>query len=143
MAETLLVLSGNGVAPYSARGLTETLAPIAATVVPVRTVNGDLINMAPPQMQKYALTLSCTDINPPALSGVWPGAMLTVWCVSELGFDTMTGAAERPIVPDSSRMEGDITYYRPALDMMVVGPWSQATDEYGASVAWTLPLEEV
>ena len=77
MAETLLVLSGNGVAPYSARGLTETLAPIAATVVPMRTVNGDLINMAPPQMQKYALTLSCTDVNPPALSGVWPGVCLS------------------------------------------------------------------
>ena len=68
MAETLLVISGDGVAPYSARGLTQTLEVIAEAAVVARSVNGALVNLSPPQFRKFKSTISCTDVASPALA---------------------------------------------------------------------------
>lgn len=138
---TLLVISGNGVPTFASRGLTQTLDPIAASSVLSRTVNGSLIDLSPPQMRKYKSTISCTDINGPAFDGVWPGDVVTVDCVAELAYLTISGAPARPVVTGSERLVGDYTYYRPQLVMRIVN-YTTSTDEYGAAVAWQLDLEE-
>lgn len=138
---TLLVISGPGMPTYAARGLTQTLDPIGAAGAIARTVNGGLIDLSPPQMQKYRSTISCTDTEAPALDGVWPGQPLTVDCVSELGYLTAGGSPQRTVVSGSSRTAGAWTWYRPRLDMMVIS-YSTSADEWGAQVGWSLELEE-
>jgi hypothetical protein len=138
---TLLVISGPGMPTYAARGLTQTLDPIDAAGAIARTVNGGLIDLSPVQMRKYKSTISCTDVEAPALDGVWPGMPVTVDCVSELGYLTAGGSPQRTVVTGSSRTAGVWTWYRPRLDMMVIS-YSTSTDEYGAAIGWSLELEE-
>lgn len=139
-AYTVLTLSGAGVAPYSARGVSQSLQPIAQASQLVRTINGELIDITPPQFRKYASTISCTDIEAPALGGIWPGMQLVVECVAELGVSG--GTVDRPAVAGSTHTEEGITYYRPILTMLVRN-FQQTTDEYGRQTSWTLDLEEV
>jgi len=139
--ETLLVISGIGVPPFSARGLTQTLEPIAAAANVRRTVNGALVNLAPTQFQKYRSRISCTDMASPAVDGVFPGLTVTVDCVAELAYLTSGGSPQRTIVSGSSYIDGSFTFYRPRLTKKIVG-FSISTDEYGAAVAWTMDLEE-
>jgi len=143
VGETLLVISGDGVAPYSARGLTQTLEVVAEAAVVARSVNGALVNLSPPQFRKFKSTISCTDVAAPALAALWPGVVVDVDCVSEITYLTASGSPvpDRTVV--SSYTEGDYTRDRLRLTMMVVAPWTQSTDEYGASVGWQLELAEV
>lgn len=138
----VLTLSGIGVPPWSARGASQTLEPIEAARQLRRTVNGDLIDLSRPEFRKYRSTISCADQQPPAVDGVWPGQVLTIGCLAELSYKTSGGTPARPAVSGSSRTEGDYTVYRPSLTMRVVS-FSQDTDEYGATVSWSLELEEV
>jgi hypothetical protein len=140
-AFTNLVLSGPGVQPYSARGLTQTLSPINAASSQRRTINGNLKDLSRSQFRKYQSTVNCADQTAPALEGVWPGLQVTVDCVTELSFPTATGGPERTVVPGSSRVDGDFTFYRPRLIMRVVD-FNESHDEYGAQVSWSLQLEE-
>jgi len=139
--DTLLTISGIGVPPYSARGLRETLTPIAATQRLARTVNGTAIDISPPQMRKYSLSIQCNDMNAPALDGIWPGMQLTIGCASELSFPT-GGSAARPMVPGSLRFEGSYSFYRPQL-VVIVTSYSVERDEWGAAISWQLEGEEV
>ncbi len=139
--ETLLVISGQGVQPFSARGLTQTWAPIEGAWVPGRTINYKLVNLAPEKARLYSTTISCTDHEAPAWEGVWPGIELTVDCVFEFGFKTGVGAAERPVIPFSSRLVGDYTYYRPQL-VIVVTSFTGSRNEYGHFTEWQLQGEE-
>jgi hypothetical protein len=139
---TLLHLHGIGVPPYSARGLTDTLTPIAASRNMRRTINGRLRDVSAPQFQKYAITISGSDQQPPACDGVWPGRRITVEMIQELCYETATDGPGRTPVPGSERVEGDFTFYRPVLDVLVTN-WEVRKDEYGAVVSWTLEAEEV
>jgi len=141
-ALTVLDLSVMGVSPYSARGLTQTLDPIAPSSQLRRTVNGDLKDLSAPQFRKYVSAISCTDQNVPALDGIWPGMELIVDCAVTLSFQTNSGTPQRPAVPGSERTEGEFTIYRPRLVMRVVS-YTVQEDEWGASISWTLNLEEV
>lgn len=139
MAETLLVISGVGFAPWAAAGLKQTLTLIdAAKGHLARTVNGRLVDLTPPQFAKYRSTITCDDRDTPLFDGVFPGLEVTVDCVAELAYLT-GGAPVRPVV--ASRTAGAVTFYRPRLDMMVTD-WQTATDEWGAIVSWQLDLEE-
>ena len=140
--ETLLVLTGMGIPPYSARGATQVLVPISASANIRRTVNGALINLSPSQFTKYSSTISCEDVNPPANDGMFPGALITVDCVAELARLT-AGSPERPVVEGSEREVGPWTLYRPRLTMMLTAPLEVATDEWGATVSWSAEFEEV
>jgi hypothetical protein len=134
-----------GVNPFSARGLKGTLAPIAAAQgidKLRRTVNGTLISIAAPQMWKYRLDVSGEDVAPAALDGLWVGMQASVDCHVELAFLTAGGAASRPMVPGSDWVDGDYTYYRPQLLMLIVD-LQTSRDEWGASVSWSMTLEEV
>ena len=148
MPDTLLTLSGNGIAPYSARGCTQTLQPIeqiaargASSSFIARTVNGGLVSVTPSGFLKYKSSVKCKDRNSPAIDGVWPGALVTVGCITELSYPT-GGAAQRPAVAGSSRTDSGYTFYRPLLAMMVMA-FQVETDEWGAEIGWQLDLEEV
>lgn len=140
--QTLLSFSGIGVPPYSARGLNQTLEPIDIAASMRRTVNGVLKDISFDGFHKYKTTIACTDQRVPAVDGVWPGKQIVVDCVQELCYLTAGGAPSRPVVSGSSRTEGDYTYYRPQLTMLVA-TFSTSKDEYGADVGWTMTLEEV
>lgn len=138
--ESLIVISGEGTPPYSIRGLTQSLEPIAAASNYRRTVNGDLRDLSLVQFQKYKSTIQCDDLDAPAFDALPIGVVVTVDCVAELAYLTAGGAPQRTVV--ASRTIADWTYYRPRLVMMVTAK-SQETDEYGAAVSWSLELEEV
>jgi hypothetical protein len=131
-----------GVPLYSARGLTQTLEPIQQAKQTRRTINGELDDLSLSQFQKYASRISCTDQRAPAIGSIWPGRTVVVSCVEELSYLTEGGSPERTVVSGSSYTEGPFTFYRPQLTMKVVALQAQ-TDEYKASVGWSLDLEEI
>lgn len=139
---TLLKISGVGISPYAARGLTQTLNPIDQSKDLRRTINGELIDFSVEQFRKYTSVISGNDQEPPALSGVWPGREVEVECIVELYYVTTSGTAERPVVAGSEREVAPYTYYRPVLRMRVVD-FQQSLDEWDAQVSWSLTLEEV
>src|SRR5215831_1948082 len=101
---TLLKLFGMGVPPYSARGLSQTLKPIEQAGNVVRAIDGSLLDLSYAPFRKYKSEITCSDQTAPAISGIWPGQLLTVYCVAELAFDEY-GSAQRSEVPGSMRFE--------------------------------------
>jgi hypothetical protein len=138
---TWLVLSVGGVPLYSARGLDQTLQPIDAAHVTRRTINGTLIDLSVDKFHKYQSKITCSDVEAPAMDGVFPGMAVTVDCVAELVYRTTGGTPSRTVIAGSARTVGDFTIYRPRLDMMVVG-FNQSISEYARTVQWELDLEE-
>jgi hypothetical protein len=141
MSDTLLLLSGIGIPAWSARGLTQTLQPIEAAGSQRRTVNGTLVDLSLSQFRKYRSTIRCSDMEAPALDGIWPGHVVTVDCVTELSCPSVASPA-KTVVPGSQRLQGGFTFYRPRLVMQVIG-LSIEKNEWGAVTGWTLELEEV
>jgi hypothetical protein len=140
---TLLILTPIGVPLYSARGLTQTLTPVAdAKPAPLRTVNGEARFLGGSQMRKYDSVITCTDQNAPPFGGLWPGDDIVVECVCELSYADVTGAgAERSVVSGSSRTVGGFILYRPVIEFLVVD-FEQAMQEYAAEYQWRLSLTE-
>ena len=139
---TLLKISGVGMSPYAARGLTQMLNPIDQSKDLRRTINGELVDFSIEQFRKYASVISGNDQMPPGVAGIWPGRDVQVECIAELYYVTASGGAERPVVMGSERTEGLYTYYRPVLNMRVVD-FNQSFDEWDAQVNWSLTLEEI
>lgn len=115
--ETILTLSGMSIEPYSARGLTQTLEPIDESKHFERAIDGTLLDLSYTPMRKYRSTITGNDQAAPAVSGKWPGQVVTVGCIVSI--------------------EG----VRPTLTMMVTG-FTISTDEWGATVSWSMDLEE-
>jgi hypothetical protein len=141
--DTILVLAGMGVAPWSARGLDEQLEPIEAAGRLRRTINANLRSVGNSAFRKYRVSIRATDLDEPAVGGIWIGKELTVSCVSRLKYP-VGGTAERTAVAGSTitDVENGFVSYRPVLTMLVAG-WSMTTNEYEATKAWQLDLEEV
>lgn len=143
---SVLVITGLDASPYALRGATQTLTPIDQSVQLRRTINGDLVDLSDPIFRKYRSTITGTDVLPPGFDDIWPGMEVTVDCISELSYKTSSGSAAKPIAQvdgeDATRTVGDYTFYRPSLTMRVVA-FTQDTDEYAATVSWSLELEEV
>lgn len=147
---TLLELSTIDLPPYSARGLTQTLTPIAAAGVSRRTINGTLVDLSDPAFRKYASTVTCSDFQSPAFDGVRIGQIVTVKCVVELSYKIEdpdeddppgTDAARTPVT-GSVRDSGGYRFYRPQLSMMVMS-FDIDRDEWGAQTGWSITFEEV
>ena len=134
---TQLVLSVGGIPLYSARGLDQTLQPMNAAHVTRRTINGALVDLSVDKFHKYASKITCSDLEAPALDGIFPGMEVTVDCVAEL---VTAGTPNRTVI--DSRTVGAFTVYRPQLAMMVVG-LQQTLSEYTRTVQWELDLEEI
>lgn len=140
--ETLLVLDGMGIPLYSGRGITQTLKPISEAANLQRDVNGSLEDVSYEPFRKYETTLTCTDMNAPALEGIWPGMDVTIDCIVELAYLTMTASPSRTAVTGSSRTVGNYTIYRPQLACKVTD-FQTSNDEWPADVAWTLTAQEI
>lgn len=140
--DTLLLLEGVGIPRYSARGMTQTLAPIDELANVRRTINGTAIDLSADQFQKFKSSLSASDQAPPAIiGGKWPGAEVVVHCVAELVRDEYEDAS-RPVVSGSERDNGDgFIFYRPILTMIVLS-FSVSKDEWGAVIGWQMDLIE-
>jgi hypothetical protein len=139
---TLLVLSLGGVPLYSARDIEQTLEPIRAAGNARRTINGLLVDLSTTKFRKYESKIRCSDVEAPALDGVYPGMTLTVDCVAELVYKTTGGSPSRTVVSGSTRTVGAYTIYRPRLTMMVLG-LNQRLGEAEHETRWELELEEV
>src|SRR5215467_5923073 len=116
-SNTMLVISVMGVPLYSARGLSQTLESIDASKNMRRTINGQLVNVAHPQFQKWKSKITCTDMRTPALDGMAAGMTVTVDCVATLAYP-VGGSPSRTMVPGSSWTEGNFVFYRPRLTML-------------------------
>lgn len=140
---TLLIMTPIGVPLYSARGLTQTVAPITeAKPTPVRTVNGEVRFLGGSQMRKYNSTISFNDQHPPPFGELWPGDTIVVDCVFEFSYLTHTGSPERTPVEDSEHEVGDFTLYRPRMAFMIVD-FSKSFSEYPHYYSAQLVLTEV
>jgi hypothetical protein len=129
-------------APYSARGLTQTLELIKTRDSWLRRdVNGVLRNLADTRFQKYRSTITCKDGDTPCLDDAWIGLSVEVACALELSYPT-GGSPKRPVVPSSQRTQGGITYYRPLLQMMVEDI-RIALPEWQALYDWQIDLLEI
>ena len=142
MTDTVLALSGIGVVPYSTRDANQSLEPIDQAAAMKRTVNGVLKDISFDGFKKYKTTINASDQRVPAFDGAWPGKTIVVDCIQELCYLTANGPAARTAVAGSSRVEGDYTFYRPQLTMLITG-FSTNIDEWGATVGWSMTLEEV
>ena len=141
---TVLRITGMGVVPYSTRAATQSLEPIGQAGANIyRDVNGVLRTVGgATTFQKYRSSISGSDMRPIAVNGVWPGKLVTVQCIATLGYLSATEAPARTVVPGSSFIEGDWTFYRPELSMMVLS-WSLEEEEYEGAINWSMELEEV
>ena len=138
-----------------------------------RTINGKLRHTGRPEFHLYELEVSSDDVQPPALSRLWAGSVVTVIPVSELGdvigSQGTTVTLTRDPHPGSVRARDSqglpvplnvvgrvVTlnapavgmvrlHYRPMLTCMVTEAWSQDEAETGgaASTSWSISLAEV
>lgn len=118
---TVLSITGITLGDYSARGLTMTLNPVTAGAGLRRSVNGTLLDLTSPQFQKFAASISCTDVDAPELTDVWQGKIVTVSCIPNLGFNATA----------------------PLTLTMMVDTWNVSADEWGDQTSWTINLLEV
>lgn len=142
-ADTTLTISGLGGFTYQARGLTQTLVPIAQVKQQMRTINGNLRDLSSHIFRKYASEITCADVNAPPLDGLWPGDTVTVECAVFLCYrNGNPGSPARQEVSGSSYTLGNYTFYRPIMTMMVMDI-SDGFEEWKSNFTWKLGLEEV
>jgi hypothetical protein len=143
-ADTILSISSFGNLLYQARGLSQTLEVIGEATQLERTINGILLDLSAAQFRKYTTTITIpSDVDAPPLDGVWPGMTVTVDCAVGMSFPTgKAGSPERSVVSGSDYVQGDYTFYRPQL-IMLVRKVESHFDEWKCIVGWTLELEEV
>lgn len=134
-----LVITSMNFPPYSTRQATQTLTPIGAITKLARTVNGDLIDLSDAIFKQFSSVISGTDFQVPEFT--WPGTLVTVDCIVELGYLTSGASVIRTPVAGSPRVDGLYTFYRPQLSMRVVG-WTDLRNDWTAQNTWTLTLEE-
>lgn len=136
---TNLEISGDGISPYASRGLKQSWAWLSQATQVKRTINGVAVDLSLAQFRKIDTVITGTDQLPP--KAYLPGTEVTVKCLFEMSYKTSGGAAERTVVSGSSRTDGDFTFYRPEL-IMIVQTLNVDTDEYGAQVGWNMNLTE-
>lgn len=120
---TLMALDGISFGDYAIRGITMTLEPIDTAAIR-RTINGNLRDFTAPQFRKYAVSISCEDVDAPDLAGIWKGMPVTVTCIPAL-----SGASENPTA-------------QLVLDCLV-DSWSSERQEWEDLVNWSINLLEV
>lgn len=123
MAEaTLLRIDSIDFVDWAVRGISVTLEPIPQSANLARDCRGTLVDISVAQFQKYKFTISCTDQDAPVLTDVWPGKIINVDLIPNMGVVNST--------------DGVLS-----LNAMVTN-WQVTGDEYGASVAWQLDGEQ-
>lgn len=140
--ETLLSIDGVTLPIASARGIRQTIAPLAGNFR--RTVNMELRNIAPAAgRSKFRTTISCDDINAPMWDGLYHGLVVGyIDCIEELYFQTIGGVPLKTVVSGSLRVVGSITFYRPRLLNCMITDINVDGEEYAASRGWSITAEE-
>ncbi len=165
MDETCLSLSVGGLPPFSARGCTQVLKPIASAENH-RTVNGELVTTVSQLHHKYQTTIKSQDKLPVAIDCLWKGQTIQVGCMQrlwqradgltiELSREPVEGSvvainAEREPVVVLGVIERTVSLaapgfvgYRPLLTMKITD-FGYETEEWGeGGVSWFLSMEEV
>lgn len=140
---TNLVIDGIGVMPYSARGLSQSIDPIAEAIHLERSDNGEFLDFSYSAFHKYKSTITGSDQRPPSVSGKWPGKLVVVECIATLSHPEYEEFDREPVNYDDAIVyEAGFVIYRPRLTMLVMN-FSYEENEFGAVVGWTLELEEV
>lgn len=154
----------------SARGCRQTLTPLRSGE-PFRDLEGGLSMLG--IKEKYRSVIECEDLYPPALENLWPGARLTVACITPLITPSVSGGnrlrLSRTPVPGSILLHtqdgGFISLADPLedspLDVMI--PMNQGSGhlsyrpilsmmlvhcttkmhEWDRTLSWQLELEEI
>jgi hypothetical protein len=165
---TGLALSGADLPPWSANGVSESLAPEEAGSIR-RTVWGTATSTAIPEYRKYRVSISCEDVYPPSFDAVYRGQQVVVDCVSVLVKTAAAGATSvslgrTPVsgsvaahdedgneisvsvvgstVSFASSSKKISVSYRPQLTCLV-DSWSEDRNDFGATTGWSLELVEV
>ncbi|WP_146684187.1 glycine-rich domain-containing protein [Thioclava sediminum] len=134
--------------------------PISASANLRRTIDGNLVNLSDSAFQRLEVDISCSDQKIPALSGLWPGAVLTIHSPSIMTEPGPAVTLARDPVPGSIRaydadgieiaqptgrtlnVSGAAYYeYRPILTVMVTAI-SSSDKEFKASRSWSITAEE-
>ena len=142
---TITPLSGQDsfyLTPYSARGLTQTLEWRDQPTNVEIDINGVAQDLTFPQFRKWKSTITCRDVETPAIDAAFIGQAVTVDCAIELAYLTSVGTPNRPPVSGSERTEGSFTYYRPVLTMRIKSI-RNSFDEWQAYNGWTAELVEI
>jgi len=130
--------------PYAARGITQTYELLnsgqGSGVSLRRDINGILQNISDTRFRKFKTTITCRDGDAPSLDGAWIGNLVEIWCAFELNYPA-GGSPSRPVVAGSSRTQGGVTFYRPALSCLITDIRDEFA-EYAATHSWTLSAEE-
>jgi hypothetical protein len=121
-AYTLLAIDGIDFSQYAVRGITMTLEPIDQAKNVARDCRGQLADISLAQFRQYKVSITCTDHEAPELTGIWPGADVTISCIPGLG--AANGA-------------GDVMTI-----LAKVTTWNTSRDEWAAEVAWQLEAEQ-
>src|SRR5262245_50653678 len=138
---TLLVLTNIGIPLFSTRNAKQTLTPVQAATVIRRTINMEAVNLSLPVALKYDMTITASDVAPPAFDNIWPGLQVVISCIAELQYP-LAGSPSRTVVSGSQHTLGNFIRYRPQLTMIVTG-LSVSADEWAAGQEWTLTATEV
>jgi hypothetical protein len=166
MTQTAVSLSSI-ITPYgSARGITESLSILDNGTLR-RTVNGTLVDTTRVENRKFGYSVKCNDLTSPTLSGVWKGMFVTV--ESAQSFRQFVNHVQTVTLirsPVSNTVKGftsdgtevsltsvtgttavfasqvDYVTFNPTMDMRVTN-YTINNDEYAASEAWQIDLEEV
>jgi hypothetical protein len=149
--DTVLDMVELGVVPGSARGMKQDLKPLENGKVYV-TVNGNDVNTGRPALNLFVTTVSGEDLWPPAIGGLWRGALVTLHCAVEIVQRAGTDFV-RPAVDGSIRyLDADMNdlssstgaawvCFRPILRCVVLD-FSTDRDEWTDKVTWSISFRE-
>ena len=138
---TILTITGMGIAPYSARGLSQQITPIVNPGNMTRSINGRAQSWNMSQFEKYETTITCEDMRPPPFDNRWQGQEFTMECAARITRH-MYELPGREVVEGSEIEEGDYISYRMVLEVMLDSfDWTE--DEWGARVGWKMKFVEL
>lgn len=145
-SDSLLTISVMGVTRFQMRNLTQTLEIASEATQMERTINGVMINLSPPQFQKYTTKISIpNEVEAPPIDGIFPGLIVVMQCAVQLVFPLSGGVISgpnRPVVSGSYYTANGYGFYRPELTMMI-RTISEKFDEWGAKVSTDISADEV
>lgn len=123
-------ISGIDLGDYAIRGMSATLTPISGGEDSLpRAIDGTLLDWTVPQFRKYAVTISCSDLDAPDLTGVWQGQLITVEFEPGLGVltagSTATDGTESLVIN------------------CMLDSWNVTRDDFGDETGWQLNLLEI
>lgn len=136
---TDLVIAGIGIPTYAVRGVRQSTTLIDQASRITRSVNGKAIDVSNPAMRKYRTVISGSDQETPAFGGVWPGRLvsvtsLTTWDSSGTG---ATGGGTAPTGASGATAGTAVNITG------LVKSFEVTTDEWAATVDWTLEIEQL